>query len=84
MVINYMNDCVFCKIIKGEIPSYTIFEDDVVKVFLSIDPISNGHALVVPKKHYKDFTDIDLDTLSHINQVSKKRKPNDLLFIESS
>ncbi len=67
-----MKDCVFCKIIEGKIPSYTIYEDDIVKVFLSIEPISTGHTLIVPKKHYKDFTDIDLDTLTHINEVSKK------------
>ena len=67
-----MNDCVFCKIVKGELPSYKLYEDDVVLVFLSIDPISNGHTLIIPKKHYTDYTDIDLDTLNHINMVGKK------------
>ena len=47
-----MKDCVFCKIVKGELPSYKLYEDDVVLVFLSIDPISNGHTLIIPKKHY--------------------------------
>ena len=37
-----MNDCLFCKIINGEIPSYTIYEDDIVKVFLDINPSKNG------------------------------------------
>ena len=64
-----MKDCVFCKIVKGELPSYKLYEDDIVLVFLSIDPISNGHTLIIPKKHY---TDIDLDTLNHINMVGKK------------
>ena len=67
-----MNDCVFCKIVKGELPSYKLYEDDVVLVFLSIEPISNGHTLIIPKKHYTDYTDIDLDTLNHINMVGKK------------
>ncbi|MBO6145537.1 MAG: HIT domain-containing protein [Bacilli bacterium] len=67
-----MDDCIFCKIIKGEIPSYTIYEDDIVKVFLDIDPISTGHMLIIPKKHYENLSDIDMDTLTHINEISKK------------
>ena len=65
-------DCIFCKIINGEIPSYTLYEDDVVKVFLDVNPDVNGHALVVPKKHYQDLFDIDNDTLMHILEVAKK------------
>lgn len=68
-------DCIFCKIIKGEIPSYTIYEDDIVKAFLDIGPVSKGHTLIIPKKHYKDFNDIDLETLSHIDEVTKKLYP---------
>lgn len=45
------NNCVFCKIVKGEIPSYTIYEDDVVKAFLDISQTTPGHTLVIPKKH---------------------------------
>ncbi len=65
-------DCIFCKIINGEIPSYTIYEDDIVKCFLDVNPNANGHTLIVPKKHYIDIQDIDIDTLSHINKVSKE------------
>lgn len=65
-------DCIFCKIISGEIPSYTIYEDDIVKVFLDVNPISNGHALIIPKKHYDNIYDIDLETLKHIEMISKK------------
>jgi histidine triad (HIT) family protein len=68
-------DCLFCKIVAGEIPSNTIYEDDIVKVFLDISPYSNGHCLVVPKKHFQDLEDIDLETLNHINMVSKKLYP---------
>ncbi len=64
-------DCIFCKIIKGEIPSYTIYEDDIVKVFLDIDPKTNGDTLIIPKKHFTNIDDIDLETLSHINKVTK-------------
>ncbi len=67
-----LENCVFCKIMKQEIPSYTIYEDDIVKVFLSIEPIANGHTLIVPKMHYKDITDIPIDALNHINKISKE------------
>jgi len=68
-------NCIFCKIIKGEISSYTIYEDEIVKVFLDVNPISNGNSLVVPKKHYKDINDIDLDTLTHIQKIVKELYP---------
>lgn len=62
---------IFCKIIKGEIPSYTLYEDDIVKVFLDVNPNHNGHTLIVPKKHYENFFDIDDDTLHYILKVAK-------------
>lgn len=68
-------DCIFCKIINGEIPSYTIYEDEIVKVFLDIEPKSNGHTLIIPKKHYLDLGEIDQETLNHIMKISKKIKP---------
>ena len=64
-------ECVFCKIIEEEIPSYTIYEDDKVKAFLDINPDVNGHTLIIPKKHYKDISDIDDATLMHIMDVAK-------------
>lgn len=65
-------DCLFCKIIAGDIPSYTIYEDDVVKCFLDINPDSNGHTLIIPKKHYLDINEIDNDTLIHIMDIARK------------
>lgn len=67
-----MNDCLFCKIINKEIPCYKVFEDDEVLAFLDINPESNGHTLIIPKKHYKDLFDIDDSTLSHIMETSKQ------------
>lgn len=67
-----MEDCIFCKIMKGEIPSYTIYEDEIVKVFLDIEPLANGHCLVVPKKHTENIETIDDETLMHIQKVSKE------------
>ncbi|MCX6722286.1 MAG: HIT domain-containing protein [Candidatus Staskawiczbacteria bacterium] len=51
-------DCIFCKIIKGEIPNYKVYEDDKFLAFLDIDPQSPGHTQVVPKKHYPLVWDV--------------------------
>ena len=67
-------DCLFCKIVNGEIPSYKIYEDELVYAFLDINPDSNGHTLLIPKKHYLDMSDIPLDTLTHIFKVAKELK----------
>ena len=64
-------NCIFCKIINGEIPSYTIYEDEIVKVFLDVNPDHNGHTLIIPKKHFKDISDIDSEYLSSINDATK-------------
>ncbi len=53
-----MNECVFCKIVKGELPSYKIYEDDKFLVFLSISPLELGHTLVIPKDHYRWVWDV--------------------------
>ena len=67
-------NCIFCKIINGEIPSYKIYEDEVVFAFLDINPDSNGHTLIIPKKHYLDLTEIDNETLLHIMDTARKLK----------
>jgi len=64
--------CVFCKIINNELNSYTLFEDKIIKVFMDINPSSNGHILIVPKKHYENINDIELETMNHINVIIKK------------
>lgn len=64
-------DCLFCKIVKGEIPSKTLYENDYVKVIMDINPNSNGHSLVIPKKHYTDFTEMDNEMLGSINDAAK-------------
>ena len=65
-------DCLFCKIINNEIPSYTIYEDENVKCFLDINPIENGHTLIIPKKHFTDINDIDKETILNVFEASKK------------
>ena len=64
-----MNDCIFCKIINGELPSKTIHEDEIVKVIMSIDPITNGHLLVLPKEHCVNILDVKEDFLIHSHKL---------------
>lgn len=64
-------DCIFCKIAAGEIPSMTVYEDDHVRAFLDIRPVSVGHALVVPKRHVDDFTGADDDTVHRVFAVAQ-------------
>lgn len=67
-----MNGCIFCKIIKGEIPSYKIYEDDKVYAFLDIACDSYGHTLVIPKKHCTNVLDCDDEYLSAVMSAVKK------------
>lgn len=65
-------DCLFCKIIERTIPSKTIYEDDIVKVFLDINPNTNGHCLIIPKKHIVTVNDLDEELATHILKVEKE------------
>lgn len=67
-----MNECIFCKIIKGEIPSYKIYEDDYVYAFLDIACDCYGHTLVVPKKHCENVLDCDSVSLAHVLPAVQK------------
>ena len=65
-------DCLSCKIIEGSIPSKTIYEDELVKVFLDINPNTNGHCLIIPKKHIVTVKEVDSILTTHILEVEKK------------
>ena len=67
-------ECLFCKIINREIPCYKIYENNYVLAFLDINPDSDGHTLIIPKKHFTDLDDIDDDTLSKIFKAAKTVK----------
>ncbi len=67
-----MADCIFCKIVKGEIPSFKVYEDDTVFAFADINPISDGHTLIIPKKHAENIWEIPADDLAAIHRASKK------------
>ena len=66
------SNCIFCKIIAGEIPSRTIYEDDEFKVILDISPASKGHALLIPKEHYADLFHIDEEVVARAMKLAKK------------
>ena len=67
-----MKDCIFCKIINGEIPCKKIYEDNDLLVFLDINPYRPGHTLIIPKKHTLDFNTIDEETLIKIMRCAKE------------
>lgn len=64
--------CLFCDIVKGDIPSYKIYEDENVYAFLDISDDCIGHTLVVPKKHYDNMLDVDDEMLSRLMMVVTK------------
>jgi len=68
-------ECVFCKIIKKELPAYIVYEDDVAIAFLDINPVSEGHILVVPKKHVTRLTEMSEEELTEfMKRVQKVAK----------
>lgn len=74
-------DCIFCKIIAGDIPSVTVYEDDVVKAFLDISQVTPGHTLLVPKVHVPDIFAYDADlaaaVFSRVPKIAKAIKASD-------
>jgi histidine triad (HIT) family protein len=65
-------DCIFCKIVVGEIPSQRVDEDDHTVAFMDLNPWTRGHALVVPKVHSKDLLEISDEDLAHTARASKR------------
>ncbi|MBE5961103.1 MAG: HIT family protein [Lachnospiraceae bacterium] len=66
------SNCIFCKIANGDIPSATIYEDDLFRVILDISPAMKGHALILPKNHCHDLTDIEEATAAKALLVASK------------
>ena len=65
-------DCIFCKIVAGEIPSHKIYEDDETVAFLDINPWTRGHSLVIPKAHSRNIYDVDPDDLAAIHLTAQR------------
>ncbi len=66
------DNCIFCKIIAGEIPSTTIYEDEDFQVILDINPASKGHALILPKGHYANIYQLPEDLAAKAMKLAKK------------
>ena len=66
------DDCIFCKIANGEIPSTTLYEDDEFKVIMDLSPASKGHALVLPKEHYANLYEIEDEVAAKAMVLAKK------------
>ena len=67
-----MPDCIFCKIIAGEIPSTKIYEDELVYAFLDISPINPGHVLVIPKEHHESASTIPEATAGRMFRIGSR------------
>ena len=67
-----MDDCLFCRIAKGEIPCSKVYEDDNFLAFLDINPVNKGHTLVIPKEHYETFTDLPDEKVNDFMAIVRK------------
>jgi len=66
------DNCIFCKLANGDIPTNSIYEDDDFKVILDAAPATKGHALIIPKSHYKDIYEIDEELAGKAFKLAKK------------
>ncbi len=64
-------DCIFCKIIAGDIPAYKVYENDNVLAFLDINAKTYGHTLVIPKKHYRDLLELTNCEINYLDEIAK-------------
>jgi len=69
-------DCIFCKIVAGEVPAHKVYEDDLVLAFLDISHFTKGHTLIIPKSHYLDLLDTPDEVLAKIAVLAKDLATN--------
>ena len=67
-----MEGCIFCKIVRGEIPSFKVYEDERVYAFADINPITDGHTLIIPKAHAENLWEMSDKNITAIHRASKK------------
>lgn len=66
------NNCIFCKLANGEIPTNTLYEDDMFRVIFDLSPATKGHAIIIPKEHYKNLFELPDEEASKVIIVAKK------------
>lgn len=66
------DNCIFCKIINGEIPSYVLYEDEQFKVILDVNPATKGHALILPKEHYANLYELPEETAADAMKLAQR------------
>lgn len=65
-------NCIFCKIANGEVPSKTLYEDGSFRVILDLGPVTKGHALIIPKDHYADLYELPEETAAGVMRLAKR------------
>ena len=68
----WMPDCIFCKIVRGEVPSFKVYEDEHTLAFLDIHPVHPGHTLVIPKEHSATIFDISTESWAQVQETVRK------------
>ncbi len=67
-----MSDCIFCRIVKGQLPAARVLETPAVLAFLDIAPVNYGHTLVIPKAHYQDFLDLPDELWAEMGRAARR------------
>ena len=67
-----MHDCIFCQIVSGESPASVFYEDDIVLGIMTIDPVNQGHAMIIPKQHAAYLADLDEETGCHLWTITQR------------
>ena len=66
------DDCIFCKLANGDIPTNALYEDDIVKAIFDLSPASMGHIIIMPKEHFDNLYSIDEETAAHVFKVATR------------
>lgn len=66
------DNCIFCKVIEGEIPSHVLYEDEQFKVILDVNPATKGHALILPKEHYANLYELPEETAADAMKLAQR------------
>ena len=67
-----VEDCIFCKIVAGDIPAHIVFENEHTLAFLDIAPVNPGHTLIIPKKHSRDFLSTETEIVNYVYRTAQK------------